>query len=140
MGVSSLFCKKKARKQILSNKMAVAYRSRSKNWSTEEIEQLIEVVRENRYIYDPKEKSHKDAQKSANFWATVALKFAKEGKNIWKEHYCFCLYSGGHQGYFAAERRRKFGNTRCGICFTAYGNFCRTAPHRTANLTYGNVA
>jgi hypothetical protein len=48
-------------------------------WNNENTEILIEAVRYVPFIYNPGDKSHKDAQKCANFWASLAQKINKDG-------------------------------------------------------------
>jgi len=45
----------------------------------DETEKLIEMVRQDPCIYDPREQNHKDSAYSANFWASVARGFDKPG-------------------------------------------------------------
>ena len=40
--------------------------------SRAQTEMLIEFVSQNVFVYDPKERDHKDAQRMANFWSSVA--------------------------------------------------------------------
>ena len=68
----------KSRQRAISRAFSLLQKMATK-LSKDTTEILIAIVSQNRFVFDPKERDHKDSQMFANFWSSVAKKLNVPG-------------------------------------------------------------